>query len=152
MFSRPARIFMLEPDEDDRLITQSIFVDKLYPVEIRFFTKPEELFGMLENLDSNQSPNLFLINGDLRPEGTAIDVVRKLKSGTRMMTIPVVVISNGMVKEEVNRYYQAGANSFIQKPFTNHSSIEKIDTFIKYWFEVAELPQEAVINWMMEKS
>ena len=142
MTIRSMQIYMLEPDEDDRLLTKSVFTDKAYPVHLSFFTYDHELLGLLSTLEHSRYPDLVLVNGDLKPEGKALDFIRTFKTHERYRWIPLIVVSNQLPPEQVLQYYTAGVNSFITKPFTNEQAMKKMDVFVKYWFEVVELPVE----------
>ncbi|MGZ5135899.1 MAG: hypothetical protein ACXWCG_12150 [Flavitalea sp.] len=140
MSARTMQLFMLEPDEDDRLLTKSVFTDKEYPVHLSFFQTDHELMGLLTTLPASHYPDLVLVSGDLKPDGKTLEFVTTFKSNDRYNWIPLVVVSNQLPPEQVLGFYQAGAASFIAKPFTNELAMKKIDVFIKYWLEVVELP------------
>ena len=142
MPARTMQLFMLEPDEDDRLLTKSVFTDKEYPVHLSFFTTDHELSGLLTSLESSHYPDLVLLSGNLKPEGKTLDFITSFRSTERFNWIPLVVVSNQLPPEQVRSFYQAGASSFITKPFTNDLAMKKMDVFIKYWLEVVELPKK----------
>jgi DNA-binding NtrC family response regulator len=142
MPARTMQLFMLEPDEDDRLLTKSVFTDKEYPVHLSFFRTDHELLGLLTTLEATHYPDLVLVSGDLKPDGKTLDFITTFKSVERYNWIPVVVVSNQLPPDQVIRFYQAGAGSFIAKPFTNDLAMKKMDVFVKYWLEVVELPKK----------
>ena len=142
MPSRTMQLFMLEPDEDDRLLTKSVFTDKEYPVHLSFFTTDHELLGLLTSLETSHYPDLVLLSGTLKPEGKTLDFITTFRSTERYNWIPLVVVSNQLPPEQVLSLYRAGASSFIAKPFTNELAMKKMDVFIKYWLEVVELPKK----------
>ena len=47
-------------------------------------------------------------------------------------------------EEDIYHTYDLGANSFIIKPVTFTSLVEVMKAIGKYWFEIVELPLEAV--------
>ena len=142
MPARTMQLFMLEPDEDDRLLTKSVFTDKEYPVHLTFFTTDHEILGLLTSLEAAHYPDLVLVSGDLKPDGKTLEFISTFRSTERYNWIPLVVVSNQLPPEQVRSLYQAGANTYISKPFTNDLAMKKIDVFIKYWLEVAELPKK----------
>lgn len=131
---------MLEHDDDDRYITQSVVDEQKFPVTIHFVTNSTELFSRLESWDSkaNQFPSLILLNYHASPLN-ATEILTRLKSDQRFRSIPVVVLSGSINPTVVKSCYDAGASSFIRKPSTGKDTDHKISTFIKYWFETAEL-------------
>jgi response regulator RpfG family c-di-GMP phosphodiesterase len=129
-------LLMLEQDEDDRYITQTVIEEQNCKIDLRFAYNSHEVFSFLKY--SNELPSLIMLNQYSTPLN-ALDILKRLKANPEYNFIPIVVLSgtknSGMIKE----CYANGASSFIQKPVGNHETNYKITTFIKYWFETAEL-------------
>ena len=68
-----------------------------------------------------------------------IEMLKKLKSNDIYQEIPVVILSDNNFSHYRSKCYQLGAASFIKKPETHQATQQKIETFFKYWFEVAEV-------------
>lgn len=134
-------ILMLEHDDDDRYITQSVFDENQYPVKLHFVSSSDDLFAFLLSCEKNliPYPGLILLNHYAVPLN-AVDILKDLKSNRKYAHIPVVVLSGTMNDEILHNCYAAGANSFIKKPVLTLETNEKISTFIQYWFETVELP------------
>jgi CheY-like chemotaxis protein len=133
-------ILMLEHDEDDRYITQSVFEENQVNVNLRFVTTSQELLKYLETCASDHSPfpTLILLNYYASPLN-ASEILRDLKSDVRFKHIPTVVLSGSVHPDIVKQCYLEGASSFIQKPSLSRDTSTKITNFIKYWFETVEL-------------
>lgn len=142
MPTRTMQLFMLEPDEDDRLLTKSVFTDKAYPVHLSFFRTDHELMGLLTTLEASHYPDLVLVSGDLKPDGATLEFITTFKSNERYNWIPLVVVCNQLPHDQVLSFYHAGAGAVIAKPFTNELAMKKMDVFVKYWLEVVELPKK----------
>jgi CheY-like chemotaxis protein len=134
-------ILMLEHDDDDRYITQSVFDENDYDVKLNFVNNSNELFGFLNDCESQKLayPSLILLNHYAVPLN-AVEILKDLKTNPKYWHIPVVVLSGTMNDQILHDCYSAGANSFIQKPALSSETSEKISTFIRYWFETVELP------------
>jgi CheY-like chemotaxis protein len=134
-------ILMLEHDDDDRYITQSVFDDHRYDIKLHFVNTSSEVFTFLEQCSgvTQRFPSLILLNYHASPSN-AVDILKELKMNTKYNHIPAIVLS-GSVKDEIIRdCYNAGASSFIQKPASSEGTDKKISSFFKYWFETVELP------------
>jgi len=131
---------MLEQDEDGRYITSTFFEKHAPNISLDFVNAGTELLARLEQcrLTRSRYPSLILLNYHHGPV-TAIDTLRQLKSRAEFSHIPAVVLSGSTHEQAVRECYAAGASSFIQKPFGNDETHSKILTFIRYWFETAEL-------------
>jgi CheY-like chemotaxis protein len=134
-------ILMLEDDTEDRYITESVFKEKGYNIQIDFVTHGHEVMGFLDaHYEKNGAcPDLVLLDKNV-PTGSGMDVLRELKSHPVYSNIPVVMVSGTAFPKEVAESYRLGVNSYIQKPTGNKETFKKIESFINYWFDTVELP------------
>ena len=133
-------ILMLEHDEDDRYITQSVIDEHRFDVKIQFVSNSTQLFSTLDSGRSKKDglPSLILINYHASPLN-AEEILIKIKNDARLKYIPVVVLSGSVNPEIVRACYLAGASSYIRKPSSGKDTEAKISTFVKYWFSTVEL-------------
>lgn len=135
---------MLEDDQEDRYITESFFAERNYDIGLVFVTNGYEVMEYLE-LSRNIKrplPSLILLDKNV-PIGSGIDVLRELKSHRAYRGIPTVMISGTAFAHEVEECYRLGVNSYITKPTNNEQTIQRIATFVEYWFGTVELPQSS---------
>jgi CheY-like chemotaxis protein len=133
MSSNEHYVLMLEDDADDRYITETTIEELGYNIPVKFLSYEREL---IKYLTESEEPSLILL--DYNPVNGA-DTLRQLKTHPDFNHIPVVVLSEVASPNHVRQCYQLGANTFIKKPDTAVTSTQKIQTFFKYWFEVAEI-------------
>lgn len=70
-------------------------------------------------------------------------VLRTLKADPDLKKIPVIVLTTSSARQDIERCYEYGANSYIQKPVDMTGFVQAITTQLKeYWFEVVLLPKE----------
>ena len=80
---------------------------------------------------------------DLNLPGTdGRDVLFEIKRDPKLRTIPVVVLTTSRHERDIQTCYDAGANSYIQKPVRLEEFMRAIDRLKAYWFEVVILPKE----------
>jgi len=72
-------------------------------------------------------PDVFIIDRQL-PGIDGLDICRFLKSKTESNKVPVVIISAS--PDAMNPATKAGADAFIEKPFTNKDLLEKIRVLV----------------------
>jgi CheY-like chemotaxis protein len=133
MLSNGQYVLMLEDDADDRYITESTIKELGYNIPVRFLSYDREL---ITYLSQSEQPSLILL--DYNPV-TGSDTLKQLKAHPDFNHIPVIVLSEVASNHHVRQCYQLGANSFIKKPDTADLTRNKIETFFRYWFEVAEI-------------
>ena len=135
-------ILMLEDDGDDRHITETFFAEQHHDIGLKFFTHPHAIMPYLDECLNMalHLPSLIVLDNYV-PAGSGIEVLRAIKSHPAFQTLPVIIVSGSDKERDIQDCYQSGANSYIVKPDRSASTQNKIATFIKYWFEVVELPK-----------
>jgi CheY-like chemotaxis protein len=133
-------ILMLESDEDDQYITQSLFEENNIPVDLHFTNNSDDFLQYLKNCISRSTPlpSLIIMAMNAVPL-SAPEVLKKIKTDPEFNHIPVVILSETANKRITKECYALGASSFIIKPDSNAATKKKILNFLKYWFETVEL-------------
>lgn len=128
-------IFILEEDSDDWSLVRETLLELGMNVPLQFFSNSTDLFA---HLDEAPLPSLVLVDYNTLPDN-GLQVLKRLKSSSRLCEIPVVILSDSDLAQYRNECYQCGAASFIKKPDTAEGTRKKIGTFFSYWLDVVEL-------------
>ncbi|MBC7947283.1 MAG: hypothetical protein H7Y42_05340 [Chitinophagaceae bacterium] len=123
---------MLQTDQDDKLLTESVIAEIQGAPPLIFIASFGELADVVEKFGQ---PTVILINDTF--SHTASEQLRLLKSNSEYGHIPVVVLGEMVTDEYIKRYYRAGASTYIIKPSSLGGTKKKIEGFFRYWFEVA---------------
>ena len=79
----------------------------------------------------NNMPDLILM--DIQLDGiSGIDIIREVKSDSKLKNIPVVAISAYAMKNEEVRILQSGCDKYLSKPM----SIEDFMATVKYYLNI----------------
>ncbi len=84
-------------------------------------------------------PDLVLLDLNL-PGIDGCQVLTEIKNHPELRRMPVVILTTSRRDEDVLQTYQAGANTFIQKPAEYPLYRELVLTLRQYWQETALLP------------
>jgi CheY-like chemotaxis protein len=85
-------------------------------------------------------PGIVLL--DLNLPGTdGREVLATLKGDPNLRSIPIVVLTTSTDERDVERCYQAGANSYLSKPVDLDGFMRAIQRMKDYWFEVVIVPK-----------
>lgn len=96
--------------------------------------------GRYASPDRSPRPGVILL--DLNLPGTdGREVLQEIKRDDHLRHIPVIVLTTSTDDRDVDACYQAGANSYIQKPVDMEGFIRAIERLNGYWFEVVVLPK-----------
>ena len=86
-----------------------------------------------------REPDLILLDLNL-PGIDGCQVLSTIKTDPFLRTIPVVVLTTSRREEDVLQTYQAGANTYIQKPSEYPRYRDLVMTLRQYWHETALRP------------
>jgi len=130
-----AYILMLQADPDDQYITESALAEISPSTTVKYLQTIDE---MEETVAIAGEPALILLNdkGTLRERGQTL---KQLKANPAYSHIPVVLLGEKSSGDYVKECYRAGASTFITKPSSVNATQKKIELFLSYWFEVAEV-------------
>lgn len=140
--TRTFTILMLEDDADDRHITESSLSSNEFDIDLVFLVNGHQVLQYLADCGPGKRfdyPDLVLLDKNV-PIHSGLDVLRDIKSHPLYKRIPVIMVSGTAYPQDVAEAYELGVNSFIQKPANDKLTVEKISSFVKYWFDTVELP------------
>ena len=88
-----------------------------------------------------------LVVSDLSMPGMdGFEFLAALRRNPALAATPVVVMSSSRSPRDVLRSYQLGANSFITKPMSLETFVATIRTLVRYWLDIVELPDPALVD------
>jgi CheY-like chemotaxis protein len=131
-------ILMLEHDRYDIELSKGYFDSN--GIEVVFLSYSNEVIQHLQTrqMARNPLPRMILLNANGVPD-TGVAVLEQLKSNHTFRQIPTVILCEYPHPDFVSQCYAAGASTVISKPFSDKATDIKINTFIQYWYEVAEM-------------
>ena len=88
------------------------------------------------NIPADREPDLILLDLNL-PGIDGGQILAEIKKDTYLKSIPVVVLTTSRREEDILSTYQAGANTYIQKPSEFPRYREIVVTLRAYWHETA---------------
>ena len=85
-------------------------------------------------------PTLIIL--DLRLPGMhGLEVLRWIRSHPAFQRLPITILTGSVIREELNRAYDLGANSFLLKPLSLVDLKNTLQQLTTFWFHAAQLPQ-----------
>lgn len=140
-------ILIVEDSDDDFIATERAFKKAGLANPIQRCTNGDQALDYLyrrgEFTDPEKSPRPGIILLDLNLPGTdGREVLRIIKSEHLLHKIPVIVLTTSDANQDIERCYEAGANSYVKKPVNLQGFVQAISRLHEYWIEVAVLPKE----------
>jgi len=145
----PITILMADDDADDRRLTRDALDESRLANDLRFVENGEELLDYLRHQGNfadpvaNPRPGLILLDLNM-PRKDGRTALKEMKADPYLRQIPVTVLTPSKADEDIFRSYDLGVNSYIVKPVTFEALVDILQTLEKYWFEIDELPPDAL--------
>jgi two-component system, response regulator len=146
--TRSQSILLVEDNQDDYEATCRAFqkANLFNPVvwcksgrDALDFLKRE---GAYKNAPKASRPGLVLLDLNM-PGMDGRKTLAAIKQDEALKQIPVIILTTSADERDIRACYQAGANTYVQKPVSFEGLIEAIQRLKAYWFEIALLPREA---------
>lgn len=136
-------IFLVEDSSDFRQLVRTIFAKFLPEYSVRSFQGGSELYQYMVMQSSDgytgKRPSLIIMDLNL-PTLNGYEILKLIRQTpsnnvTDWKTLPVVMLSGTSTQHDVNRCYQAGANSFFVKPVDFEELKTLLETICHYWVD-----------------
>jgi len=98
--------------------------------------------GEYSNPDDSPVPSLVLLDLNM-PGVDGHQVLAHIRNTPELKSIPVVVLTTSDDGIDVEKCYEHGANSYIQKPVDFLGLAQAIQRLRDYWFELVVLPRNS---------
>jgi CheY-like chemotaxis protein len=136
-------ILMLEADAQDRELSSEYFKSRNISCEFLSYSNEVMTFLNRKLIEMQPLPKVIIVSLHAVPD-TGLFVLQEIKHNDFFNHIPVVVLGESTHPDMIKRCYAEGANTFINKPFTSEETAKKINVFLDYWSEVAELSKSVI--------
>ena len=135
-------LLIVEDSDDDYLFTQRAFKKAKLANPLHRCSNGDDALDYLfrrNGYEDVQHPQIILL--DLNMPGTnGHQVLKEIKTDSALAKIPVIVLTTSDDPRDIERCYQAGANSYVQKPVDLEGFVAAMTRLKDYWFEIALLP------------
>jgi CheY-like chemotaxis protein len=141
------KILLVDDDLEDQQMTREAFAANRLANEIVCVNDGEELMdylrrrGRYSELKKAPLPGLILLDLNI-PRKDGRETLKEIKADPELRRIPIVVLTTSNAEEDILRSYNLGANSYVTKPASFKSLVDRIKVLGQYWFEVVRLPKD----------
>lgn len=96
--------------------------------------------GTLNGSRACSMPRVILLDLNL-PRVDGFEVLKRLRDNPLTRCLPVVILSSSREERDLERSYELGANSYIQKPLDFSSFVQSIKQMSQYWLTLNMVPE-----------
>ena len=133
------RILLIEDNDDDVLMIRRAFEKGKIGNGIYRACNGRE---GLEYFENEESTDIELILLDLNMEVmNGFEFLKQRQENPRARNVPVVVLTSSFRQEDINRAYELGANSYVEKPLNPRTFIEVLMKIEDFWLFIAKKPR-----------
>lgn len=144
MTSRHTLILLVEDNEDDVLLTQRAIRDLPMACQLQVARDGHSALKVLDQaLLAGDLPSLVFLDLNL-PGMDGFAVLRHIRGIDALRCLPVVTLTTSHEVSDVRRSYALGANSYIRKPIDYQEFVHMLDTVMRYWMTLNELPDQCL--------
>jgi CheY-like chemotaxis protein len=131
-------ILQIDDDPDDVFLLKSVFLQAGISNPIQLATDSESAISYLTQAasqgDKNRHPMPCLIMLDIKLQHkTGLEVLAWIRQQPSLKRLVVIMFSSSALPEDIDRAYDLGANSFIEKPVNYEQSLE-LARLLKGWW------------------
>lgn len=139
----PCEIFLVEDNSSETELILRILKKNKITEKVSAFkdgiTTLQYIYSNLEQRNLRALPKVIFLDLKL-PRLDGLDVLKKVKSDSRIRHIPVVMLTSSDDETLMKECYLAGANSYIIKPLQYNLFLEYINKLVRYWTKWNKLP------------
>lgn len=136
-------ILLVEDNADHRELILAALSERCDPARIAIAEDGTDALDFLfcrgahAGRDPRKPPRLVILDMKLtRVHG--IEVLRAMRANAMTHSVPVVMLSSSTEKAELDRCYEAGANSVVRKSFEVDELRRKMAQMYEFWVNVNE--------------
>lgn len=132
-------ILLVEDNPNDELLTKMALEKSLPEIEIDVARDGHEVIDYFfgQNNSEYPTPNLIILDLNI-PKINGLEVLKRLRTETKTMTIPIVVLTSSKEVKDIQLSSKYGANSFIRKPVDFVEFTKIADLIGQYWLDINE--------------
>jgi CheY-like chemotaxis protein len=139
-----ATILLVEDNPDHAEVAIKALQKDTDTIEVLLAKDGEEALDLLARRgpDGMPAPRIALILLDIHlPKITGHEVLRRIKADPELRSIPVVMLTTSGRSDDVDASYEAGANSYVEKPVSFWDFLERVNAVKEYWLKTNALPK-----------
>ncbi|MGA3289675.1 MAG: response regulator [Candidatus Bathyarchaeia archaeon] len=135
-------ILLVEDNPGDVRLTKEALKDAKVLNEVYVARDGVEAMEFLNKKGSFKkapTPDLILLDLNL-PRKDGREVLAEIKKDSKLMRIPVVILTTSKADEDIVRTYNLHANAYITKPVDLNRFVEIMHALEEFWFTIVKLP------------
>jgi len=142
MSTVPFEILLVEDNPSDAELVEEALAAWKAPNRLRVVDDGDKALRFLHRYppySEAATPDLILLDLNL-PKKDGIEVLREVKGDSRLVLIPLIVLTTSDRENDVRKAYSLHANCYLTKPLEIDAFIDKVRSIEQFWLTHARLP------------
>ena len=136
-------ILIADDDDDDKALIQEAIIESRLGYDLVSVNDGEDLLDYLNHKGrytglTPSLPDLILLDLNM-PRKDGREALKEIRSDLHFKNIPVVILTTSNRKDDIEKCYSMGANSFITKPVIFSDLVKVVNTLDRFWPENIKL-------------
>ncbi|GGL82317.1 response regulator [Deinococcus aerolatus] len=143
--ARQIEILLVEDSEPDILLTLEAFEEARVPNRLHVARDGVEALRFLRGEGEYAGaprPDLILLDINM-PRKNGLEVLREIKADTRLVSIPVLMLTTSQADDDVRSSYEFHASGYMVKPVGFENFLHAIRAFEDFWLTFVRFPPRA---------
>jgi two-component system, chemotaxis family, response regulator Rcp1 len=135
-------ILLVEDNPGDVRLTEEAFRECDVQVKLDVVSDGDLAIKYLNQLppyENSTLPDLILLDLNL-PKLNGREVLELIKTNSRLLHIPVVILTTSSAQQDVHASYNLHVNCYIKKPMEYDQFAKTVKRIEQFWFDTAILP------------
>jgi chemotaxis family two-component system response regulator Rcp1 len=133
----PVSILLIEDNDDDIYLMKTAF--KQAGIENTHFIKDGTCALQFLRKDYSNLPKIILLDLNM-PKMNGFEILKEIKTDENLKSIPVIVLTSSLDREDINKAYGLYANCYLSKPIGMNQLMNLVNLIKEFWLNTAELP------------
>lgn len=140
------KILIADDDLDDQALLKDAFQELGITNDLLQFENGLALTDFLEAKSANAPDSKllgkenYIVLLDLNmPKKGGHEALAEIKRNPNLCNIPVIILSTSQNKDDIDKSYKLGANSFLTKPSGFEKLMEMVNIFNSFWLKTAKI-------------
>ena len=142
--SQPIHILLIEDNPGDIRLTKEVLKEGKITNSLSVVMDGEEAILFLKKQGqyiNAPAPDIILLDLNL-PKKDGREVLAEIKFDSKLMLIPVIVLTTSSAEQDVLSMYAHHANCYIMKPVDFNQFINVIKSIENFWLNIVKLPHK----------
>jgi len=140
----PVEVLLVEDSPGDVRLTKEAFRSAIQDVRLHVVSDGVAALAFLRQegiYADSPKPDLIMLDLNLPIMG-GMEVLAQIKWDERLKTIPTVILTTSLDREDIVKSYQLHANCYLSKPILYDKFETLVKTVSDFWLNSARLPEQ----------